>query len=59
MSVGVDADGGHTHTGGHNGNLNALVVAGVAVDTTDIVYKNRILQKILSNKLGTQGITRH
>ena len=35
--VGVDADGGHTHTGGHDGDLDALVGAGIALNAPDVV----------------------
>ena len=57
--VGIDADGGHTHAGGHDGDFDTLVVAGVAVDTTDIVYKNRVFKEVFCNKPGAQGIAGH
>ena len=57
--VGVDADGGHSHAGSHDGNLDALVVAGVTVDTTNIVYQNGIFKESLCNKFGAQGIAGH
>ena len=55
----INADGGHAHAGSHDGNLDTLVVAGVAVDTADIVDQNGILKEILSNKFRTQGIAGH
>ena len=57
--MGIDADGRHTHAGSHNGHLNTLVIAGVAVDTTNVVHQHGIFQKVFSNKLRTQGITGH
>ena len=57
--VGVDTDGGHTHAGGHDGYLDALVIAGVALHAPDIVHKDGIFQEILGDKLGPQGIAGH
>ena len=57
--MGVDADGGHSHTGGHDGDLDPLVSAGVTLDAPDIVHKHRVFQKVLRNKFGAQRISRH
>ena len=57
--VGVDADGGHTHAGGHDGNLDALVGAGVTLNTTDVIHQDGVLQEVLSDELGAQGIAGH
>ena len=57
--MGIDADGGHAHAGGHDGDLHTLIVAGVALNTTDVVHQNGVLQEILCNKLGTQRIAGH
>ena len=57
--VRINTDGRHTHTGGHYRDFNALVSAGVTVDTADIVHKDGIFQEILCDKLGAKGITGH
>ena len=57
--VGVDADGGHAHAGGHDGDLDALIVAGVALNAADIVHKNGVFQEIFSDELGPQGVAGH
>ena len=57
--VGVDADGGHTHTGCHHGHLDALIVAGVAVDTTDVVHQHGVFQEVFGDELAAQGIAGH
>ena len=49
--VGVDADGGHAHAGGHDGDLHAFVGAGVALDAPDIVHQHGVFQKVLRNEL--------
>ena len=55
----VDADGRHTHTGGHNRDLDALVGPGVTLNAPDVVHENRIFQEGLRNKLRPQGIAGH
>ena len=57
--MGIDADGGHTHTGGHDGDPNALIGAGVALHAADVVDKDRIFQKMFRNVFGAQRIARH
>ena len=57
--VGVNADGGHTHAGGHDGDLHALVKAGIAIDTPDIIDQHRVFQKVFRNELCPQRITGH
>ena len=57
--VGVDADGRHAHTGGHNADLHALVSTGVAVDATDIVHQNGVFQEVFSNEFAAQRIAGH
>ena len=54
--VGVDADGGHAHAGGHDGDLHALVGASIALDTPDVIDEHGIFQKIFRNEFGAQGI---
>ena len=44
--VGVDADGGHTHAGCHNGYGNALPCAGITLYTAYIVYQNGVFKKV-------------
>ena len=57
--MGVDADGGHAHAGSHDGNLDALIGAGVALNAPDVVHQHRIFQEILGDELRTQGIAGH
>ena len=57
--VGVDADGGHAHAGGHDGDLHALIKACVAVDAPDIIHQDGIFQEVFGDKLGAQRIAGH
>ena len=57
--VGVDADGGHAHAGGHDGDLHPLVGAGIALDAPDVVHQHRVLQEVLRNELRAQGVAGH
>ena len=57
--MGIDADGGHAHAGGHDGHPDALIKAGIALNAPDIIHKHRIFQEIFRDKFGTQGITGH
>ena len=57
--VAVNADGRHTHAGSHDGHTLAVIGAGVALYTADVIYQHRILQKMLCNVLGAKGITGH
>ena len=57
--VGVDADAGDAHTGGHNGHRRSLVGAGVALDAPDVVHQLHVFQKALRDKVCPQGIAGH
>ena len=57
--VGIDADGGHAHAGGHDGHPDALVGAGVALDAADIVDEDGILEEVVCDVLRAQRIARH
>ena len=57
--MGIDADGGHAHTGGHDGHPGALIGAGVALDAPDIVHQLGVFQERLGDELGPQGIAGH
>ena len=57
--VGVDADGGHTHAGGHDGNLHAFVGAGMSLDAPDIIDQHRVFQKVFRDEFGPQGVAGH
>ena len=57
--MGVDADGWHTHAGGHDGDLHALVGAGVALHAPDVVDQHRVFQKILRDEFGAQRVAGH
>ena len=57
--MGVDADGGHTPAGSHDGNLHALLGTGVTVDATDIDHQNGVFQEVLGDELAAQGIAGH
>ena len=48
--VGVDSDGGHAHTGGHDRHPDAMIQAGVALDAADIVHQFGTFQKVLRNE---------
>ena len=56
---GINADGGHAHAGGHDGDLDALIGAGVALDPPDVVYQHGVFQKMIGDILGTKGIAGH
>ena len=53
--MGIDADGGHPHAGGHD----APVGPGIALNAPDVVHQNGVLQEGLGNELRTQGIPGH
>ena len=57
--VGVYADGGHSHAGSHNGDLDAPIGAGIALDAPDVIYQDGIFQEGFRNELGPQGIPGH
>ena len=57
--MGVNSDGRHAHAGGHHGHPDPLVQARVALNAPDIVYKDRIFQKVFRNKFRPQRITGH
>ena len=56
---GIDADGRHTHAGGHDGNFYAVVRAGIAVDAADIIDENCVFQKVFRNELRAQRVAGH
>ena len=57
--VGINADGGHTHAGCHDGDLDALVGAGVALHTPDVVDEDGVFQKILGDEFAAQRVAGH
>ena len=57
--IGVDADGGHPHAGGHNGDGYILVGAGIAVDAPDVVDQPGVVQEGVGDELGPQGVAGH
>ena len=57
--MGVDSHGRHAHTRGHNGHLYALISAGIALDTTDVIDQNRVFQKVFCDKFRAQRVTGH
>ena len=57
--MGVDADGGHSHAGGHHGDGHALIGAGVALDAPDVVHQHGVFQEGFGDELGAQGVAGH
>ena len=57
--IGIDADGGHPHAAGHNGDPLALVITRIALNAPDIVHQLGIGQIGLGNHFGPQGISGH
>ena len=57
--VGVNADGGHTHAGGHDGDLDTLVGAGVALHAPDVVDEDGVFQEILGDEFAAQRVAGH
>ena len=57
--ISVQADGGHTHAVAHDGDLLALVGAGVAQHVADGVEADRVFQIMLRHILCPQGIAGH
>ncbi len=57
--IGVDSHRGHAHAAAHNGDLLALIGAGIAQHVSDRVEANRILQIVLCDILRAKGIARH
>ena len=54
--IGIDADGGNSHTGGHDRNFDALIAAGEAEDVADRIKLDRILKEILGDEFCSQRI---
>ena len=57
--VRVDANGRHTHSGGHHRYTNPFVVAGISLNTPDVIHQYSVIQKVFSYEFGAQGITWH
>lgn len=57
--VGVDADGGHAHAGGHHGHRCSAVSAGVAVDAPDMIDQPGVFQKCFGDEFGPQRVAGH
>ena len=57
--VGVNADGGHSHTGSHHGHRHTLIGASVALDAPDVVHQHGVFQEGFGNELRAQGIAGH
>ena len=57
--IAVNADGGNAHAACHYGYRYAFVCAGVALNTTYIVYKYRVFQECFRNEFRAQGIAGH
>ena len=55
----VNADGRHTHTGGHDGDAHAVIGAGVALNAPDVVDEHGIGQEIFRDEFRAQRITGH
>ena len=55
----VDADGGHSHAGSHNGDGYVPVSPGVALDATDIVDQLRGSQEGFRDELRAEGVAGH
>ena len=57
--VGVDADGGHAHAGGHDGHADAVIRAGVALHAADVVDEPRIFKERFGNEFRAQRVAGH
>ena len=57
--MGVDADGGHSHAGGHHGDGHALIAPVVALDAPDVVHQHGVFQEGFGDELGAQGVAGH
>ena len=57
--IGVDADGGHTHAGGHDAHRGAFIEAGIALNAPDVVHQLQFRQEILRDELGPQRVAGH
>ncbi len=57
--VGVNADAGDAHAGGHGGNLHAVVGPRPALDAPDVVHQPGVFQKGPGNELCPEGVAGH
>ena len=57
--IGIQGEGGHSHTGTHDRDFFSLICAGIAVHIPYIVEEDRILQIMLRDILRAQRISRH
>jgi len=55
----VNADGRHTHAGGHDGDAHAVIGAGVALNAPDVVDEHGIGQEIFRDEFRAQRIAGH
>ena len=52
--MGIDADGWHAHTRGHDGDaLSVLGIAGIAKDATDVGNLLDVMQEIVGDEFGS------
>ncbi|CDA51700.1 unknown [Clostridium sp. CAG:138] len=57
--VGIDSYGRHAHSAGHNGYTLAFIIAGVTLNSADIINKHSIIQISFCNELCPLGIAGH
>ena len=57
--IGIDADGGHAHAGGHDGDPFAVIGAGIALHAPDIIDQPGVGQEIFRNEFGSQRVAGH
>ena len=57
--VGVNADGGHNHTGSHNRYFHTFIIAGITMYAPDIIHQHRVFQKVFRDKFRAQRIPGH
>jgi len=57
--IGIDTDGRHAHAGGHDGDLDTLVGAGVALHAPDVVDEDGVFQEILGDEFAAQRVAGH
>ncbi len=55
----VDADGGHTHAGGHDRHGNALPRAGVPLHAADVVDEHGVCEEGVGDELRAQRVAGH
>ena len=57
--VGVYADGGDAHAGGHHGHGRALPDPGVALNAADVVHQTGAFKEGLGDESGAQRVAGH